>query len=70
MLRLRGKGLPDPNRYGKGDQLINVMVYVPEALNADERKAIETLRDSNSGNIKPTESTRSRIFSRLRHIFD
>ncbi len=70
VLRLRGKGLPDPNRYGKGDQLINVMVYVPEALNADERKAIETLRDSNSGNIKPTESTRSRIFSRLRHIFD
>ena len=70
VLRLRGKGLPDPNQYGKGDQLINVMIYVPEALNADERKAVEVLRDSTSGNIKPTESTRSRIFSRLRHIFD
>ena len=70
VLRLRGKGLPDTNQYGKGDELINVIIYVPEALNADERKAIETLRDSNSGNIKPTESTRSRIFSRLRHIFD
>ncbi|MBQ7690588.1 MAG: molecular chaperone DnaJ [Muribaculaceae bacterium] len=70
VLRLRGKGLPDPNRYGKGDELINVMVYVPEALNADERRAFELLRDSQSGNIKPTESTRSRIFSRLRHIFD
>lgn len=70
VLRLRGKGLPDTNQYGKGDELINVMIYVPEALNADERKAIETLRDSNSGNIKPTESTRSRIFSRLRHIFE
>ena len=70
VLRLRGKGLPDPNQYGKGDELINVMVYVPEALNADERKAVEVLKDSNSGNIKPTESTRSRIFSRLRHIFE
>ena len=69
VLRLRGKGLPDYNQYGKGDELINVMVYVPEALNADERRALEQLRDSNSGNIKPTESTRQRIFSRLRHIF-
>ena len=40
-----------------------------EALNADERRALEQLRDSNSGNIKPTESTRQRIFSRLRRIF-
>lgn len=70
VLRLRGKGVSDPNQYGIGDELINVMVYVPEALNADERKAIEQLRESKSGNIKPTESTRQRIFSRLRHIFD
>ncbi len=70
VLRLRGKGLPSTNMYGLGDQLINIMIYVPEALNADERKAFEQLRDSASGNIHPTESTRSRIFSRLRHIFD
>ena len=70
VLRLRGKGLPSPDQYGKGDELINVMVYMPEALNAEERRAIELLRDSRSGNITPTESTRSRIFSRLKKIFD
>jgi len=68
VLRMRGKGLPDPNRYGTGDMLVNVMVYVPETLTADERKAIESLRGSS--NLKPSESIKNRIFSRLRHIFD
>ena len=68
VLRMRGKGLPDPNRYGTGDMLVNVMVYVPETLSADERKAIESLRGSS--NLKPSESIKNRIFSRLRHIFD
>ena len=68
VLRLRGKGLPSPDGYGTGDLLINVMVYVPENLNADERAAIEKMRDS--ANVKPSESIRQRIFSTLRHIFD
>lgn len=68
VLRLRGKGLPSPDRYGNGDMLVNVMIYVPEALSADERKAIESMRESH--NLKPTESTRSRIFSRLTHLFN
>lgn len=68
VLRLRGKGLPSPNGYGTGDLLVNVMVYVPEKLNAEERRAIEAMR--NSDNVKPSESIRKRIFSTLRHIFD
>ena len=68
VLRLRNKGLPNPNGYGNGDLLINIMVYVPEHLNSDERRAIESLRDSE--NIKPSESTKTRLFDRLRHIFD
>lgn len=68
VLRLRGKGLPSPNSYGNGDMLINVMVYVPEQLNAKERAAIEALKGSE--NVMPTEQTKNRIFSRLRRIFD
>ena len=68
VLRLRSKGLPSPNGYGNGDMLINIMVYVPEHLNNDERRAIESLRDSE--NIKPSESTKQRLFDRLRHFFD
>ncbi len=68
VLRLRGKGLPSTNGYGRGDMLINVMVYVPEELNSEERKAVESLK--NSPNVMPSEATKNRVFSRLRHIFD
>ena len=60
ILRLAGKGLPRPNRYGKGDLLVNVQVYIPEKLNEEERKKIESLKGA--PNIKPSESVRKRIF--------
>ena len=68
VLRLRGKGLPSINGYGKGDLLVNVMVYVPENLTPTEKRTIETLRESTS--FKPSRTTKERIFSRLRHMFD
>ncbi len=68
VLRLRGKGLPSVNGYGTGDLLVNVMVYVPENLSSDEKRALEAMRASQS--FKPSASTKERIFSRLRHMFD
>lgn len=68
ILRLRGKGLPSVNGYGTGDQLINIMVYIPEQLNNDERKAFEALK--NSDNIVATDDTKNRIFSKLNHMFE
>ena len=69
ILRLRGKGIPSLERGGTvGDELVNVMIYTPEHLTAEERAAVEKLRDSN--NVKPTEDAKTRIFSHLRHIFD
>ena len=68
VLRLRGKGLPSVNGYGNGDLLVNVMVYVPENLSSAEKRALESMRDSQS--FKPTLAAKERIFSRLRHMFD
>ncbi len=68
VLRLRGKGLANPETGGRGDQLVNVMVYVPEKLSDSDRSAIESLK--NSPNIKPSDDARNRIFSKLRHIFE
>lgn len=68
VLRLRGKGLPSTEGYGTGDELINVMVYVPESLTEADKQKIEALRDAPG--MKPTESAKERIFSKLRHIFD
>lgn len=68
VLRLRGKGLPSPEGYGTGDELINVMVYIPESVTPDEQATIESLRGK--PNMTPNESTKNRIFSKLRHIFE
>ncbi len=68
ILRLRGKGLPEMNGYNTGDELINVMVYVPENLSDEEKTKIEALGKCKG--IKPSEPDKHRIFSKLRHIFD
>lgn len=68
VLRLRGKGLPSTEGRGSGDELINVMVFIPEKLNDKEREAFESLRDQ--PDIKPDPSTTHRLFSKLKHIFE
>ncbi len=68
VLRLRGKGLPSTEGYGTGDELINIMVYIPETLTEEEKNTIEKLRSM--PNMQPNESTKKRIFSKLRHIFE
>ena len=68
VLRLRGKGIPSTDSSGTGDELINVMVYIPENLDAEERAAFESLK--NKPNMTPSESTKHRLFSKLKHIFE
>lgn len=68
VLRLRGKGIPSTDSSGTGDELINVMVYIPENLEAEERAAFESLK--NKPNMTPSESTKHRLFSKLKHIFE
>lgn len=68
VLRLRGKGIPSTDSSGTGDELINVMVYTPENLDAEERAAFESLK--NKPNMTPSESTKHRLFSKLKHIFE
>ncbi|MDE6109155.1 MAG: molecular chaperone DnaJ, partial [Muribaculaceae bacterium] len=68
ILRMRGKGLPSMDGSPTGDELINVMVYIPEKLSEAEKSAIESLR--NSPNMQPTEAEKNKIFSKLNHLFE
>jgi molecular chaperone DnaJ len=67
VLRMRGKGLPRIDQYGRnygtGDLLINVGVYIPEKLNKDEKKLIEQLQ--NSPNIAPDSHNKKSFFQNL-----
>lgn len=68
VLRLRGKGLPSVNRYGTGDLLVNVGVYIPENLNREEKAVFEKL--SKSDNVKPNSSASRDFFNRFRNMFE
>ena len=68
VLRLRGKGLPTLNGYGKGDIVVNISVYIPETLSKEEKKTIEIFRESD--NFRPTESVKEKIFRRFKSFFD
>jgi molecular chaperone DnaJ len=69
VLRLRGKGLPDVNGYGKGDLLVKVHVWVPQKLTSEERKMLEKLQESANFQSGPTDSEKS-FFEKMRDIFD
>ncbi len=68
VLRLRGKGLPSVNGYGRGDIVVNVSIYIPETLSKDEKKCMENFK--NSENFKPTTSIKEQIFRRFKKLFD
>lgn len=68
VLRLRGKGLPSVNRYGTGDLLVNVGVYIPEKLSKDEKAAMEKL--AKSDNMQPNATASKNFFSHFRNMFE
>lgn len=69
ILRLRGKGLPEVNGYGRGDLLVNINVWIPKKLNKEEQKQVEKFSDSDSFQPKPTSSDKG-FFERMRSYFD
>lgn len=69
ILRLRGKGLPDVNGYGKGDLLVRVHVWIPKKLNAEEKKMLEKLQTMPGFSVGPDQSDKN-IFDKMRDIFD
>lgn len=67
VLRMRGKGIPDINGYGKGDEVINVNVYIPKELDKEDKALVEKLKSRT--NFQPTEAKRDEIDKRWRHQF-
>ena len=68
-LRLRGKGLPAVQGYGRGngDLVVNVSVYIPKELSREEKAAIEQFRQSD--NFKGDAATKRSIFQKFKNYF-
>ncbi|HRD40695.1 MAG TPA: DnaJ C-terminal domain-containing protein, partial [Bacteroidia bacterium] len=69
ILRLKGKGIPDINSYGKGDLLVDVNIHVPTNLSADEKKMMEQLQDSKNFKPNPNKKEKS-FFDRMKEYFE
>lgn len=68
VLRLKGKGIPDINGYGRGDILAVVDIAVPSKLSADEKKLVEELAKKPSF-AKAEQDSKQNIFDRMRNFF-
>ena len=68
VLRLKGKGLPDVNGYGKGDILVNVNIWTPRNLSNEEKAILEKLKSSPNFKPNPTSKDKS-YFDRMRDFF-
>ncbi len=68
ILRLRGKGLPDVNRYGTGDLLVKINVWIPQKITKEEGKLIDKLGESQSFDPAPTKEEKG-FFQRMKDYF-
>ncbi len=66
ILRMRGKGIPHLNGYGRGDQLVRVLIWIPTKLSSKEREAFKELAKFDG--LKPPEDSRS-FFQKMKEAF-
>ncbi len=57
VLKMRDRGIPHLNSYGKGDELVHVNVFVPSKLSSAEKELLKEL--GKSENISPKKSKKS-----------
>lgn len=55
IFRMKGKGIPRLNAYGKGDQLVRVVAWVPNKVNKKESDLLKELDDSLSDRLPETK---------------
>lgn len=68
ILRLRGKGIPSINGYGKGDLLVHINVWTPKTLNKEQKDFFESMRNDEHFQPKPESSDKS-FFEKVKDMF-
>jgi molecular chaperone DnaJ len=67
VFRLRGKGIEVLGGAGKGDQLVTVIVEVPQEITKKQRKLIEELAQEFGEEVHPQQKS---FFDKLRGLFE
>ena len=69
IFRLKGKGFPEVQGYAKGDQLIQVNIWTPQHLTAEEKDLLEKMSKSENFKPNPNKGDKS-FFERVREAFN
>jgi molecular chaperone DnaJ len=68
VLRLRGKGLPNLDGYGKGDLLVHINLWTPKELSKEQKTFFEQMRDDEHFKPNPSNSDKS-FFEKVKDMF-
>ncbi|HVX28298.1 MAG TPA: molecular chaperone DnaJ [Parafilimonas sp.] len=68
IFRLKGKGFPEVNGYGRGDQLIHVNVWTPQNVTHDEKEMLNQMNNSPNFKPQPGKSEKS-FFDKVKEVF-
>ena len=68
ILRLKAKGIPSLNGYGKGDLLVHVNVWTPQHLSKEQKQFFESMRDDEHFVPEPKKGDKS-FFDRVKDMF-
>lgn len=66
--RLRGKGLPSVNGYGRGDLYVKILVWIPRKLSRSEKNTLEEMKNSSSFTPDLSRDDKA-LFEKEKNIF-
>lgn len=66
MLKMSGLGMPDVHGYGKGDQLVRVVVEVPKKLSGEQEELLRSLANLEKTSVTPHKRS---ILAKIRDFF-
>ena len=68
VLRLKGKGLPILQGYGKGDLFVHINVWTPKKVSKEEKEILEKLKKSDNFVPSPDHTDKG-FFQRMKDMF-
>ncbi|MEP0263743.1 DnaJ C-terminal domain-containing protein, partial [Dokdonia sp.] len=68
ILRLRSKGIPSINGYGKGDLLVHVNVWTPKTLTKEQKQFFEKMAKDENFTPNPEKEDKS-FFEKVKDMF-